>query len=45
MNNKKKTKRKRAYQSPVIKKHTAKETIQLLTGAATGSSTASFAAV
>jgi hypothetical protein len=32
-----------AIQPPLIKKHTAKETIQILTGAAVGSSEASFA--
>ncbi len=38
-------KKKQQYCSRVIKKHTAKETIQILTGATVGSSAASFAAV
>ncbi len=36
---------KKSYQPPEVKKHTAKETIRILTGATTGSSTATFAAV
>ncbi len=45
MKNREKSHKKQKYQSPSIKKHTAKETIRILTGATTGSSTATFAAV
>jgi len=44
MKTRQRRKKRKLYYPPVVKKHTAKETIQILTGAAVGSSEASFAA-